>query len=459
MPAAVAVPTDADGLRETLMDRKKMDPIYADPAAFAEFMTNYANTHGKKNPDVDEQLRDMVNATFANFARENNIESWSRGGKPVSLKEAAADAHAQSSAGRKTAAAWSKTAPGAVLNGKFSGLFDFLKTVDHHADPRDPEIGAQQREIKNAMSSTDPGSGGFLIPEEFRSELLRVALESAIVRPRARVVPMASLRTSWPMIDSTTNNGSVYGGIIGYWTEEGATLIQSQPAFGRLVLEAKKLTAYTEVPNELIQDSAPSVDMLVRELFPEAVAWFEDIAFLRGTGVAEPLGVLSPDNAALLSVAGVSGQTASTILWDNIIAMFSRMMPSSLSNAVWLASPNTFPELATMAISVGTGGSAVWLNNGVEGPPVTILGRPVIFTEKIAALGTASDLVFVDFSQYLLGDRMAMSAEVSPHYKFGNDLTAYRFIERVDGRPWLQSAITPQNGGPTLSPYVSLAAR
>ena len=35
----------------------------------------------------------------------------------------------------------------------------------------------------------------------------------------------------------------------------------------------------------------------------------------------------------------------------------------------------------------------------------------------------------------------------SPHFKFGNDKTAYRIIQRVDGRPWLQSAITPQNGG------------
>jgi hypothetical protein len=37
-------------------------------------------------------------------------------------------------------------------------------------------------------------------------------------------------------------------------------------------------------------------------------------------------------------------------------------------------------------------------------------------------------------------------------------VTAFRVIERVDGRPWLQSAITPQNNGATLSPFVKLAA-
>jgi hypothetical protein len=49
-----------------------------------------------------------------------------------------------------------------------------------------------------------------------------------------------------------------------------------------------------------------------------------------------------------------------------------------------------------------------------------------------------------------------MSARSSEHFKFQNDQTAYRIIQRVDGRPWLQSAITPKNNGATLSPFVSL---
>jgi hypothetical protein len=52
-----------------------------------------------------------------------------------------------------------------------------------------------------------------------------------------------------------------------------------------------------------------------------------------------------------------------------------------------------------------------------------------------------------------------MSAMSSPHFKFSQDLTAYRIIQRVDGRPWLQSAITPQNNSATLSPFVQLETR
>ena len=49
---------------------------------------------------------------------------------------------------------------------------------------------------------------------------------------------------------------------------------------------------------------------------------------------------------------------------------------------------------------------------------------------------------------------------VSEHYQFANDKTSFRIIERVDGRPWLQSAITPHNNSAnTLSPFVQLASR
>jgi HK97 family phage major capsid protein len=165
-----------------------------------------------------------------------------------------------------------------------------------------------------------------------------------------------------------------------------------------------------------------------------------------------------------VQVAKESGQATGTILWENIVKMYSRMLPTSLKNAVWLASIDTFPELATMALSVGTGGGPVWIGgwsqNGSEMPPMTILGRPVIFTEKTPALSTTGDINFVDLSYYLIGDRQQVRVDSSEHFLFQNNQVAYRIIERVDGRPWIQSALTPHNGSSnTLSPFVQIATR
>src|ERR1044072_1952536 len=97
-------------------------------------------------------------------------------------------------------------------------------------------------------ASTGPADGGFLIPEELRSDLLQLAMEDTIVRWRAQVIPMSSLALPIPTVDETSRVSSLFGGIIAYWTEEGAAATESQARFGAVRLEAKKLVIYCEAP-------------------------------------------------------------------------------------------------------------------------------------------------------------------------------------------------------------------
>ena len=134
-----------------------------------------------------------------------------------------------------------------------------------------------------------PSDGGFLVPETLRSQLLQIALEMSVVRPLATVVPMDSARVPFPMIDSTSNATSVFGGMVAYWGEEGAALTDASPKFGRAELDAKKLTGLSAVPNELLQDSIVSFSALIDSLWPKALAFEEDAKFMAGSGVGEPL--------------------------------------------------------------------------------------------------------------------------------------------------------------------------
>jgi HK97 family phage major capsid protein len=139
--------------------------------------------------------------------------------------------------------------------------------------------------------------------------------------------------------------------------------------------------------------------------------------------------------------------------------MYARMLPTSLKNAVWVAAIDTFPALAQLTLST----PGIWMGGynatpASDAPPITIMGRPVIFTEKVPAAGTTGDLSFVDLSYYLIGDRQSVAVAASDQFAFQNDQTAYRLIERVDGRPWLQSPLTPHNGSSsTLSAFVGLS--
>ncbi|HEY6034883.1 MAG TPA: phage major capsid protein [Kofleriaceae bacterium] len=450
LPSDVKVPTSADELAATMSDPKALKAIAADPDTLFSFVAKYGEQQQGEGTELHRTVAEMTQKALIDYLRDNEME----GVKRINL-----DPQNRSTfvTARDVVTKGNPDAPGAKIDGEFRSSAEFLQTIWHLN--RSEAAAAKRSTILNAASSVVPADGGYLIPEVLRSQLLQLAMENAIVRPRAFNVPMESLRVSFPMIDQTTNSGSIFGGMIAYWTEEGATLTDASASFGVAQLEAKNLTGYSEVPNQLLSDSIISFDAFINRAWPLTIAWYEDLAFIKGSGAGEPLGFLGANNPAAIAVTAESGQPTGTIVWENVVKMFARMLPSSMNSAVWLASPDTFPELATMALSVGTGGAPVWLSNGAAGPPMTILGRPVIFTEKLNTLGTRGDLAFVDLSYYLVGDRQAMTADSSAHYKFANNKTAFRIIQRVDGRPWLQSAITPQNSGNNLSPFVELATR
>ena len=437
-----AIPESADELAELLSNEEKANAIFADKELRDEFLVKFVKVNNKADPVLRETIADELKKGLDEFMGENGI---SRPDVSINIQQAP-----------QHGAGYNKRAIGAALDDEFTDTVDFMQSIWFQN-----QSGIDRwRKIRNDYSSIDPSSGGFLVPERLRAELLRISLESAIVRPRARVIPMDSATVPFPTIDATSNAVNVFGGITGNWTEEGGTLTETEATFGRILLKASKLACRSDVPNEMLSDSIISFAAFIDDIFPAAISWFEDIAFIDGSGVGQPLGVMN--SPALVSVAKETGQDANTLLWENLINMFSRMLPSSLNSAVWLAHIDTFPQLATMSLAVGTGGSAIWMNNGVEGPPMTILGRPVIFTEKMQTVGgggSGKDIAFVDFSYYLIGDRQQMRAESSSHAQFAADITVFRIIERVDGRGWLQSAITPRNGSNTLSPFVTLDER
>jgi HK97 family phage major capsid protein len=467
MAPTLVIPDTAEGLEEMLSDLPRVRAMMSEPGKFKEFMNVYARRMWDKDNDLKQQVKEQVQTTMAEFARDNGL-----GGDRLNFGNALPNMTPGFNAkavSHGKGAAYNRASYGARLEIEqgaenqfntsaefFQAIWPKFETLKNASDLRRKRDAALT--IQNSYGSEVPADGGFLIPERLRSDILQVALETAIVRPRAQVIPMDSLRVPIPMIDTTSNVSSVFGGVVCYWTEEGAQLIESQATFGRVVLDAKKLTGYAEVPNELLAD-APAFSAFFDTIFPRAIAWYEDVAFMNGTGVGEPLGFVNCP--ASVQVATQAGQATKTIVWENVIGMYARMLPTALANAVWIASIDTFPELATMALSVGTGGGPVWMGNytspGASTPPVTILGRPVFFTEKTPVLGTTGAINFVDMSYYLIGDRQMMQSASSEQYRFQNDKTAFRVIERLDGRPWIQSSITPHNGGPNLTPFVQLA--
>ena len=125
---------------------------------------------------------------------------------------------------------------------------------------------------------------------------------------------------------------------------------------------------------------------------------------------------------------------------------------------------NVFPQLATMGLAVGTGGSAAYMPPGgaSASPYASLMGRPIIPLEQCETLGTAGDIMVGDFGKgYIFIDKGAMKQDLSIHVRYIFDESVFRFVYRCDGQPALAKAITPYKGGSnfTLGHFVKLAVR
>jgi HK97 family phage major capsid protein len=443
---------DWEGYLATLDTPEKMNAAMADTgeSGFKANLKSYVSAETAERADMANQVKEYTQSALVDLFRENGADVGS-----------AKSINAALLAGAKAAPQGDPSnAPGAALNGKFKNVGEFINAIWNKRQPGlDADLDAKLS-IVAEYSEKIPDAGGFLVPEEFRQQLLALELETSIVKPRATVIPMSSASLTFPTVDATSNVSSVFGGIVVYRKAEGEEFVDSQAKFGRVKLDPTKQTALAYVNNEVIRDAGGALSAFMNQRMPQAMAWFEDVDYIGGTGAGEPLGALAAGNPGLITVTKETGQAAATIVWENVLTMYSRLLPSSIDKAVWIASPDTFKELATMALSVGTGGSAVWLMDGRGKPVLTLLGLPVIRSEKTPGyLGQAGDLSLVDFSFYLVGQRDTMTMDTSEHVRFTRDQTTIRVIQRNDGRPWLASPITPKNGGPTLSPFISLGAR
>ena len=309
--------------------------------------------------------------------------------------------------------------------------------------------------IRASMSETTPSSGGFLVPVEQAARIHAVSLENEIVQPRCYVQPMKSEVMKIPAMVIGDHSTALFGGFTASYTAEAATITDNSPKARAMELQAKKLTGLIRFSSELAADTPGGMGQ-IETLCGRGLAWYRDKAFLKGTGAGQPLGILN--SPCLVTVGKQTGQKKSTILYENLLDMMSRMFAGSFANSVWVCHQSCIPQLLSLSLAVGTGGAPVPVMSQTNGV-FTILTRPVLFTEKLNSLGTKGDILLCDFSQYVVGLRSDMRFDTSISVYFTTDELLSRILERHDGQPLWDKALTLADGTTTVSPFVALADR
>ena len=308
----------------------------------------------------------------------------------------------------------------------------------------------------SGLNETNPSDGGFLVQQDFVSDLLKRTYETGILASKVKKIPISTNANSLKInaIDEDSRaNGSRWGGVQTYWEGESDQLAGSKPKFRILELSLKKLTGLCYATDELLQDAA-ALESVIKQAFTEEFGFKIDDAIVAGNGSGEPLGILS--SGALVTVAKETSQTE-ILKVENLVKIWNRLWSRSRANAVWYINQELEPYLYTLKI----GDTPVYVPAGglSEKPYGTLFGRPVIPLEQCSAAGDVGDIILADISQYLLIDKGGIKAASSVHVRFLYDENVFRFIYRVDGQPIWNKPLTPFKGSATVSPFVTLAKR
>jgi len=299
-------------------------------------------------------------------------------------------------------------------------------------------------------------SGGFLVPTEFIARLYAIMAESNFVRQRATIIPMRRRSVSIPVLDQTGTTAGIphwFGGMQFYWADEATEKTSTDAAFRKITLTAHKLIGYTRASDELMDDAAISLDaLLTGELgFVGGANWMEEFAFLQGTGAGQPLGVINA--GATITVARAADNA---IGFADLANMMENFLPSG--KGVWVITQSAMADLIQLNGPTGNP-SYIWQPNARDGVPGSLLGLPVIWTEKSPVIGHDGDVLLADWRYYLLGDRQAVTVESTQFDRWRYDETSWRMVHRVDGQPWLSAPLTLQDGTTQVSPFVILGGK
>jgi HK97 family phage major capsid protein len=210
---------------------------------------------------------------------------------------------------------------------------------------------------------------------------------------------------------------------------------------------------------ELSRDAAMLEAAVSQEFVREFQFQLQKAVFFGGAG--QPSGITT--SPACITVPKVGGQTANTILADNIEAMRYRLWESADGAAVpcWFISMDLRQQLSKLIRSVGAaGGPALLYQQAQAGERYgRMLDFPVVCTEFQPVLGSLGDIILADLSQYLILEGGGIQGSSSVHVDFESDQEVWKFTYRCDGAPKWHAPCTPYNGGDSLSPFVTLQAR
>lgn len=187
------------------------------------------------------------------------------------------------------------------------------------------------------------------------------------------------------------------------WVAEGSGLSPSDMAFDSVTLSPRHAGAVTELSRQLIQQSSPDIEQLVRDDLAAILAQAIDSALIQGGGANEPSGIIDT-----LSTAN---GTLATPSWAEVLAIVAAVEgANALSPShAWLTTAAGKATLAgTTKVSSDAGAGFLYENGRMA-------DFPLYASAQVPYATGGESILFGDWSQVLLGVWSEIDILVNPY--------------------------------------------
>lgn len=277
-----------------------------------------------------------------------------------------------------------------------------ISTKDFSIAPFEMDVMRECNKKRDLSTDVD-SAGGYLVPNEFMTELIEL-LRAKLVVGRLGVTRFSGLTGGSIMVPKQT------GAATGYWVAENADVTESQQTVGQLEMRPREAAGMTVVSDRLLRLSNPGAEAMIRSDLAAVIDRLVDLAVLQGTGGTQPLGIVNTSGINTTSMA-----TTPTV--DLLYAMMYEVEADNADagNLGWAFHPRTWNTLRQLKdangnyILMGPNGPGVALQNSDRGPAQgTLLGHPFATTTQIptnlGATTNRSRIYFGNWSDVVVGE-------------------------------------------------------
>lgn len=250
------------------------------------------------------------------------------------------------------------------------------------------------------------GTAGEIVPTTHRPDQYIEPFRNNLLARRlgVRVLSGLSGNLSIPKYGTGTTTG---------WVAEDAALTASDMTFDSVTMTPKHAGGLVEMSRQLLQQSSPDIEQLVRNDLSAMLAQAIDSALINGGGTNEPKGVLT--------TTGIQTASLSTLSFANVLAMLEKLDLVNAGAANFVGSTKVKAKLAGTLKAAGIAGYLL------EGGRLADL--PAYFSNQVPEkAGTPNKLRLIagDWSQVMLGIWSEIDLLVNPYaetaYNKGNVL-------------------------------------